>query len=189
MKKRTGFTLVELLVVISLIGILSAVAIAVINPAKMMGKSRDARRKSDLKAIQGALELFYSQNRRYPNLAEVNFGGAMTLKRTCTPAGTEVYMNNVPQDPLNPQNDANHWRYCYRSYDPSINICDSTPDSNPAYLLCSCVEDSSNDIQDTVSFTSLTETHTLFAWCSPYCTNLYGGGVTPAGYYGMTNPF
>lgn len=66
MKKFTrGFTLIELLVVIAIIGILSSVVLASLNSARE--KSRDARRVSDLKQIQLALELYFDSNTEYPD--------------------------------------------------------------------------------------------------------------------------
>jgi len=66
MKKLTkGFTLIELLVVIAIIGILSSVVLASLNSARE--KSRDARRVSDIKQIQLALELYFDSNGEYPD--------------------------------------------------------------------------------------------------------------------------
>ncbi|OGG55364.1 hypothetical protein A3D62_02340 [Candidatus Kaiserbacteria bacterium RIFCSPHIGHO2_02_FULL_49_11] len=63
-KKNKGFTLIELLVVIAIIGILSSVVLASLNSARE--KSRDARRISDIKQLQLALELYYDSNANYP---------------------------------------------------------------------------------------------------------------------------
>lgn len=59
-----GFTLIELLVVIAIIGILSSVVLASLNTAK--SKGNDAKRASDLRAIQTALELYAVTNNKYP---------------------------------------------------------------------------------------------------------------------------
>ena len=59
-----GFTLIELLVVIAIIGLLSGVVLASLNSAR--SKGRDAKRVSDLKQIQIALELYYDANGNYP---------------------------------------------------------------------------------------------------------------------------
>ena len=53
MKTQKAFTLVELLVVISLIGILATLVLANLNSARE--RARDAERKSDLRNIQTAL--------------------------------------------------------------------------------------------------------------------------------------
>ncbi|OHA08386.1 MAG: hypothetical protein A3B37_01630 [Candidatus Sungbacteria bacterium RIFCSPLOWO2_01_FULL_59_16] len=63
---RKGFTLIELLVVIAIIGILASIVLASLNTARQ--KSRDARRISDVKQIQLALELFADSNsQEYPD--------------------------------------------------------------------------------------------------------------------------
>lgn len=61
-----GFTLIELLVVISIIGLLSSVVLASLNSAR--AKGRDARRLSDIKQLQVAMELAASTdvNNKYP---------------------------------------------------------------------------------------------------------------------------
>ncbi len=64
MKTNRGFTLIELLVVIAIIGILSSVVLASLNTARQ--KSRDARRISDLKQLQLALELYFDASSTYP---------------------------------------------------------------------------------------------------------------------------
>ncbi len=59
-----GFTLIELLVVIAIIGILSSVVLASLNSARQ--KSRDAKRVSDVKQLQLALELYFDSLGQYP---------------------------------------------------------------------------------------------------------------------------
>lgn len=64
LKHQPGFTLIELLVVIAIIGLLSSIVLASLNTART--KARDAKRQSDLKQLQLALELFYDSNGSYP---------------------------------------------------------------------------------------------------------------------------
>lgn len=63
--RNKAFTLIELLVVIAIIGILASVVIASLNSAR--AKARDAKRVSDLKQLQTALELYHAENGNYPN--------------------------------------------------------------------------------------------------------------------------
>jgi prepilin-type N-terminal cleavage/methylation domain-containing protein len=60
MKKKNGFTLLELLVVIGIIALILGIAVASYSEAQK--RSRDARRRSDLKAMQDALEQYYGAN-------------------------------------------------------------------------------------------------------------------------------
>jgi type II secretion system protein G len=59
-----GFTLVELLVVIVILGILAAVAVFAVGGISDKGKKSAC--KSDLKAVEVAAEAFYAQNGSYP---------------------------------------------------------------------------------------------------------------------------
>lgn len=66
MKKRfeKGFTLVELLVIVAIIGVLAAIVIVALNSARV--RARDARRQSDITSLQSALELYNDANNGYP---------------------------------------------------------------------------------------------------------------------------
>ena len=57
-KKMKGFTLLELLIVIAILAILSAVLILILNPAETMKKSRDSQRMSDLATMKSAIGMY-----------------------------------------------------------------------------------------------------------------------------------
>lgn len=59
-RDNKGFTLLEILVVISIIGILIAIGASAYSTAQK--KSRDARRSGDMKAMQNAFEQYYTAN-------------------------------------------------------------------------------------------------------------------------------
>ena len=61
-----GFTLIELLVVIAIIGILATIVMVSLNTAR--AKARDARRISDVRQIQLALQMYYDSTGSYPAL-------------------------------------------------------------------------------------------------------------------------
>ncbi len=87
---KKGFTLIELLVVIAIIGLLSTLAVVSLNNARQ--KSRDARRVSDVKQIQTALELYYNDAGGYPITAGVSTGNPIAYSGV-------TYMNAVPTAP------------------------------------------------------------------------------------------
>lgn len=94
---KKGFTLIELLVVIAIIGVLASIVLASLNNARR--KSRDARRISDLKQIQLALELYFdgAGNGQYP-LATTS-GCSATLANGLELLQTNGYLPQIPHDP------------------------------------------------------------------------------------------
>lgn len=106
MRKTKGFTLIELLVVIAIIGLLSTLAVVSLNSARQ--KSRDARRVSDIKQVQSALEMYFNDTANYPiqAAAALTLGGAAssclgTAGFSAACAGdADTYMPRVPADPV-----------------------------------------------------------------------------------------
>lgn len=92
-----GFTLLELLVVISIIGIL--IALGTVSYSTAQKKSRDAKRKADIKNIQNGFEQYYSQNNRY----------ATTTNELST-----VFSGSLPTDPKT----GNNYDYGFDTADP-----------------------------------------------------------------------
>jgi len=88
-KQKQGFTLIELLVVIAIIGLLSTLSILALNQAR--ARARDAKRISDVRQMQTALELYYNEMGDYPADGSIVAGGAI--------AGDNVYMATVPTPP------------------------------------------------------------------------------------------
>ena len=67
-----GFTIIELLVVVSIISLLSSIVFASVNSAR--AKGRDAKRLADIKTIETALQLYYDDRGDYPAVAESGDG-------------------------------------------------------------------------------------------------------------------
>lgn len=108
MKKFTGFTLIELILVAGIFGLIASGMIAVMNPAEQFRKANDSRRKSDLATIQRALEAYYQDNGSYPNNSS-NYrirSGSTTIEYG---SSWQPYINVLPKDPLVSQN------YVYQS--------------------------------------------------------------------------
>ncbi len=64
LRNEEGFTLIEMLVVIAIIGLLSSTILVGLGDAR--ARARDARRIADIRQIQNGLENYYSDNGFYP---------------------------------------------------------------------------------------------------------------------------
>lgn len=120
---KKAFTLIELLIVIAIIGMLSALLLPNFMGARE--RARDSQRKSDLKQIQKALEM-YKQDQSLPT-----YPTSIPTTNTCwtsggvgdpCPAGN-IYMNRFPTDPS-----------------PGKQYYYSVDNNNLNYTLCACLE-------------------------------------------------
>jgi len=110
-KKRKGFTIIELIVVISIIGILASLGIS--SYSNVQKNARNSKRKGDLKQLSLALADYYSQNGRYPSTCP---GGALTCAYSASswysdtgcywnpranwiPGLAPTYIDSLPEDP------------------------------------------------------------------------------------------
>ena len=94
-KHESGFTLVELIIVIAIIGILAAIAIPSFKPAP--DKAREAVLKTDLHTMREALDQYFADKAHYPDSLE-------SLVE-------EGYLRSVPKDPFTQSNST--WRLIY----------------------------------------------------------------------------
>lgn len=125
---KKGFTLVELLVVVTIIGIL--MAIALVNYRIFLQKGEDAQRKADLRFLQAALEQYNADQHYYPYSitpdAPLSFGN-------------KVYLNKVPLDPAGE----------IYVYEPSGVNCSSDQEKNCTnYCLYAKLADPSSETSD-----------------------------------------
>ena len=126
-----GFTLVEIMVVLGIIGILASATLLTINPIGQLNKGRDVKRKAELSEIQKALQLYYADNGRYPD----DSGYKILPSGTSSPlnwGGTWApYIQLLPKDPK-----ATH-KYVYISPDAD----------NQTYMLYANLEQGESDPQ------------------------------------------
>lgn len=69
-KNNKGFTIVELLIVIVVIGILALLVITTYSG--IQAKARNSKRSTDIASIQTQLEAFFSENGYYPSRTDMN---------------------------------------------------------------------------------------------------------------------
>ena len=86
MKTKKGFSLIELIIVISLLAILTTIGFS--SYRNQTRNARDTRRKADMESIRVALEFFKSNNEYYPN--------------NLTLLVTQNYMQSIPIPPTPP---------------------------------------------------------------------------------------
>ncbi len=72
-KKQEGFTIVELLIVIVVIGILATLVI--ITFSGIQQRARDTQRQTDINGLQGHVEAYYADTGTYPTLAMITDSG------------------------------------------------------------------------------------------------------------------
>jgi general secretion pathway protein G len=132
--RKLGLTLVEILIVISIISIIAGVLMPNLNDVRK--SSRDKKRKADLKAISEALEL-YKLNQDLPTYPSTEEMEALTPGEEWIVEGeTEedediTYMSQFPKDP---RYDNNPTKYFYRYYLVS----------SDQYFLGACLEDTND---------------------------------------------
>jgi prepilin-type N-terminal cleavage/methylation domain-containing protein len=109
-RPRRAFTLVEVLTVVSIIGVLVALTSYVY--ASSLARSRDYERRSDIATIQNTLEQYYLENRSYPpNRFDGTYpwvakyqlerrSGTDICPNTNKPYLAPQYITSIPEDPI-----------------------------------------------------------------------------------------
>lgn len=123
-KIKKGFTIIEILVTIAIIGVLSTMVILALNNARVT--SRDAKKVSDLSQISKALDLYYANNNSYPT--------TLTPGEPLVDPEGIVYMESIPSN-TKADGDCEEGDYVY-------NV--PTGQNNPrVYVLTTCLGSSS----------------------------------------------
>ncbi len=159
--KILGFTLIELMIVIAILGVLTAMISG--NFITSLKKGRDARRKGDLEQIQRALEMYYEDKKAYPTFI-FPFGGKFCETAACA-ATEKVYMQKVSNDPISSKS------YEYVSSDGTN------------YKMYACLENN----QQILPYSSVLTPPTLTLTCTTQC--YLQDGIAPANcIYGISSP-
>ncbi len=122
MNSKKGFTLIEILIVIAIMGFLSSIVL--VGMSGFRAKGRDAKRIAEMREVQNALELYFSAYGRYPTDTDW-----ASLSTTILDAGIGV--NKMPVDPINKD------PYIYQ-YAPAVG------NSPSSYILGAVLEDPKN---------------------------------------------
>ena len=119
--KSAGFTIVELLIVIVVIGILAAITIVSFNG--IQSRARDTARVSDMRAIGKSIEVYKTFNGSLPPRGPSSSwapSNELPSAYISDLAGSGKVMSSLPNDPIN---DATY-RYQYYVYGAGAHGCD-----------------------------------------------------------------
>jgi prepilin-type N-terminal cleavage/methylation domain-containing protein len=111
-----GFTLIEILVVIAIIGLIAGTVTAALNSAR--AKGRDARRLRDIKQVAIALEQYADATGAYPVQTTATAGAAAAVLGTALSSLSPTYIDALPADPQSPT-----YKYYYVTSASGLSYC------------------------------------------------------------------
>ena len=140
-KRNSGFTIVELLIVIVVIGILALLVITTYSG--IQAKARNAKRQTDVASIQTQLEAFFSQNGYYPSLTDMNSGTWLSANMKSLDQNALIDPSNATQSKTLVAAPAAK-SYAYAVKDSSGNSCEATDTNCAQYTLTATYEGTVN---------------------------------------------
>jgi prepilin-type N-terminal cleavage/methylation domain-containing protein len=136
-KNQTGFTMLELVVVIVIIGILTALFVS--TYAGIQRNERNQTRRSDIQEVYQQLEAYYVENSKYPTLSDMNNSSwVQTNMKTLDPSSLQDPSGASSSLVARPQSDA----YAYQVSSASGAGCNDTTTPCAHYTLTATLEDS-----------------------------------------------
>lgn len=141
-KSRSGFTIVELLIVIAVIGILALLVVTTYSG--IQAKARNAKRESDIKALQTQLEFFFSQNGYYPSLTDMNNQSWLDTNMKRLDQNNLIDPSNATQSKVLVNSTTPSKQYGYVVTDSSGNSCESQDTNCAKYTLTATYEGTVN---------------------------------------------
>ncbi len=91
--RAKGFTLIELIIVITILVILGIVVVVLIDPAEILAQSRDSQRISDLATIKGAAQIVLSNRSASAN--EISYCDSSGAPESVTIPNTKIWASTV----------------------------------------------------------------------------------------------
>lgn len=123
-KQSSGFTLIEILIVIAIIGVMYSSSF---NPITQLTKARDAKRKDDINSFRIALEDYYNDKGCYPTMEQWN-------QATCGSPVSFLHVKSFACDPIN------HKKYVYQTTQENGEPCDGVCGACQGYRLLTKLE-------------------------------------------------
>jgi general secretion pathway protein G len=101
MRKRNGFTLIEVLIVVTLVVILASIGLATYTNS--VRRAREAALKEDLFRMRDAIDQYYADKNKYPSVLQ--------------DLVSDGYLREIPKDPFT--NSADTWQVVNAEPDPN----------------------------------------------------------------------
>src|SRR3972149_6448515 len=92
---KAGFTMIELLIVIAILGILAVAVLASINPIEQINRGRDTGSRSDAEQLISAIDRFYAAKGYYPWMLNGSSVGTWTETGGSVSSGNLVELNST----------------------------------------------------------------------------------------------
>lgn len=128
MISKKGFTIVELVIVIAVIGILFAISLSIFaNPGQ---EGRDVERQTDMKALASLLEAHYEQHGEYPSIAMIEAGQLGN-----TGSAIIVAPDDESSSSLHATSSPTKSQYGYLTYTADMTPCTNEPDCGRKFAL------------------------------------------------------